>query len=176
MLDWIVAIAAIATALFTGITAYLSWRQHFGGLVHEWNIQSYILEEGEPATININLRIRNTLPHSIEAERIEVSGIPLSRISVDHGPAVPDDWPKSATALYGETPPGGVFSELIRVFPDWSKMSKPPLRRRFTKITGIATVVSSADTRKKIRLKRKLIIPAEIIRMSIAASAAGNPT
>ena len=163
------AAAAIATAVFTGASAYLAWLQHQGSLICEWHLRSFVKEQDQPAILLIALTLRNNLQHGIRLERVDVKGIPLAtRVVVDHGPGTANEWPKTASALIGEVAPGGTYSTLLRVIPDWSHLSTSSRKQRNRYITGTITVASSSDNLKKIRLSRKMLIPAKTIATSIA--------
>lgn len=168
-IDVLVAISALATAIFTGATAYLAWRQRRGDIIHEWKLDFYQLEVGKPFTTNIKFTIRNNQPHGIEVERIDFSGIPIESVKIDHGPASLD-LPNSAVWIAQHVPPQGSYMALVRLTLDWSRMQPSFAAWRHRYIIGTVTVASSIDTRRKRRLKATMLMPAAAIRESIAAA------
>lgn len=169
MLVAIGTVATVATAIFTGVSAWIMWRQHKGRLIAEWRLDAFMEDGSEPATISIHCTIRNNLPHGVACERMDIKGLPVVGIEMDHAPGKPDEWPATACGLYGEVAPRQSEMLLVRVQPDWEQIDSSSKHHRNRYITGTVTVASMEDRRKKIRLKRKMLVPTNIVSMSIAA-------
>jgi len=167
-----------ATALFTGISAFVAWRRHTGGLSLEIYPDVSVQEDGTCA-VRIALSARNTTLRKWRLLSVVVRGVPGARLLPEANHEKHESWPDNACPLPGSDLWPGTDQQAYLIFDaDWSAWSKSwsrrrPRRRKSSSLCIIVLYAKSASSiRRPSRHVRLIAIPAHVIESNAKAAAA----
>lgn len=188
-----VELSTAATALFTGVMAWIAWRQSRARLIAEWNFD---YPHTNPFFVRIT--IRNGLPHSIKPSRIRASKRFVADIQPNGKDRKHSSWAANecpVTAM-NAIEPGHSGHMSFAVSVDWQAARRQQqrwhsrLRTWFAKVAwkllsarvhhGASvhfqvTIDSNVSTSFRKRIKAKIRIPLVAAERNITATAkAGN--
>lgn len=111
-------ITGVLTALFTGLGAWLVWRQQKDRITVEWDI-----EYANDTTLSVSGYVRNHTASTLKVWRIDASG-PIKDVQPSSKEHKHSSWAFNASPLRCEPPPGGVASFSVKVTPDWEVLAE----------------------------------------------------
>ena len=116
LLGNILEISGAATALFTGVMAFLAWRESKRTLITEWDFEN-------AATLQCRVTIRNNLAHSIRPIKIE-SSPKFTTALVPSSGEKHTSWPAHVcpSGLLKGIEPGSSASFSFKFTPDWDSV------------------------------------------------------
>src|SRR5690625_4758665 len=140
--EWAVVAAAIATAIFTGLMARISWRQHAGKIVSEWNLEYR-------TNLLVEVTIRNGLPFTIEPWRVKVSGPAINDVRPPRDKKH-SSWGSQSAPIFdarGVSPSSSATSAFVVVL-DWEQLHRQQQRWPARLRTWLAKVVWRSLSRR----------------------------
>jgi hypothetical protein len=111
-------ITGILTALFTGLGAWLVWRQQKDPITVEWDI-----EYPNDNTLWVRGNVRNHTDSTLKVWRLDAIG-PIMDVQPSSKEPKHSSWASNASPLHCEPPPGGVASFSVKVTPDWETLAE----------------------------------------------------
>lgn len=167
-----------ATALFTGVSAYVAWRNHTGGLSLEIVPEVSALPNGERRVL-IVLTARNTTARRWRLSVVEIRGAPGAQLTRDAHHPKHDSWPANQCPLEAvDLEPGRDKRTPLAFDADWAAWSKSWSRRwpRRRKSASLCIIILYAKPLSSIRRPRRhvriIAIPAHVIESNAKALAA----
>ena len=167
-MEWATLLFGLATAVATGVTAYVVWHQWRGAIQVEWEPAWHdMYEKSIPPHLEVRITIRNYHNFGIQAQSASAMRCPVLNVTRDDKLRKHESWGPHQTPLDLDVEPGASKSCTVLVFPDWKSLAK---RKSVTMRPNSSTalriqvcIASKARKRMRIRAHTTIAIPNERI-------------
>lgn len=135
-------ITGILTALFTGLGAWLVWRQQRERITVEWDFTYASTRNELPARLEVRGKVRNHTGATLKVTRIEVRGPVVDLVHSEPNTPKHESWPRTSLPVSRcEPEPGASANFAADAIVDWVEAHRLTTRRASRLFTAFARSV-----------------------------------
>lgn len=171
-MEWATALFGLATAIATGVTAYVVWHQWRGAIQVEWESAWHdMYEKSIPPNLEVRITIRNYYNFGIHVQSASVMRCPVMDVTRDPKIRKHESWEPHQTPLGLDVEPGTSESCTVTIVPDWKSLAKRKSVMRWPKSSTALRVQISIASKARKRIRRNYHTTIDVSNERIAKAA-----